>query len=206
TSYPAEVKDFWNQKANERAAKQAEVAEARRKANELLIQTEARMSEYQERLVQSDVTFIHNRVAALRQVLERGDLLELASVESEIGLLEQSLKPLKDIVETANKLLMKEAHDAIFEAQKDVDGQDATFPEVAALEEKATSLKSLIVQPNWKKEDLNVLIEAVKQARTSLQQRLQEKAAQDQKLKAAKDKADEERRKQEEQKAKFGDT
>ncbi|KAG9863911.1 hypothetical protein KCV02_g24294, partial [Aureobasidium melanogenum] len=164
------------------------------------------MSEYQERLVQSDVTFIHNRVAALRQVLERGDLLELASVESEIGLLEQSLKPLKDIVETANKLLMKEAHDAIFEAQKDVDGQDATFPEVAALEEKATSLKSLIVQPNWKKEDLNVLIEAVKQARTSLQQRLQEKAAQDQKLKAAKDKADEERRKQEEQKAKFGDT
>ncbi|KAH0067766.1 hypothetical protein KCU60_g21102, partial [Aureobasidium melanogenum] len=117
-----------------------------------------------------------------------------------------SLKPLKDIVETANKLLMKEAHDAIFEAQKDVDGQDATFPEVAVLEEKATNLKSLIVQPNWKKEDLNVLIEAVKQARTSLQQRLQEKAAQDQKLKAAKDKADEERRKQEEQKAKFGDT
>lgn len=101
---------------------------------------------------------------------------------------------------------MKEAHDAIFEAQKDVDGQDATFPEVATLEEKAMNLKSLIVQPNWKKEDLNVLIEAVKQARTSLQQRLQEKAAQDQKLKAAKDKADEERRKQEEQKAKFGDT
>ncbi|KAH0055410.1 glycosyltransferase family 34 protein, partial [Aureobasidium melanogenum] len=206
TSYPVEVKDFWNQKASERAAKQAEVAEARRKANELLIQTEARMSEYQERLVQSDVTFIHSRVATLRQVLERGDSVELASMESEIGLLEQSLKPLKDIVETANKLLMKEAHDAIFEAQKDVDGQDATFPEVAALEEKATSLKSLIVQPNWKKEDLNVLIEAVKQARTSLQQRLQEKAAQDQKLKAAKDKADEERRKQEEQKAKFGDT
>ncbi|KAG9516906.1 glycosyltransferase family 34 protein, partial [Aureobasidium melanogenum] len=206
TSYPAEVKDFWNQKASERAAKQAEVAEARRKANELLIQTEARMSEYQERLVQSDVTFIHNRVTALRQVLERGDSLELGSVESEIGLLEQSLKPLKDIMETANKLLMKEAHDAIFEAQKDVDGQDATFPEVATLEEKATNLKSLIVQPNWRKEDLNVLIEAVKQARTSLQQRLQEKAAQDQKLKAAKDKADEERRKQEEQKAKFRDT
>ncbi|KAG9750692.1 glycosyltransferase family 34 protein, partial [Aureobasidium melanogenum] len=206
TSYPAEVKDFWNQKASERAAKQAEAAEARRKANELLIQTEARMSEYQERLVQSDVTFIHNRVTALRQVLERGDSLELASVESEIGLLEQSLKPLKDIMETANKLLMKEAHDAIFEAQKDVDGQDATSPEVATLEEKATNLKSLIVQPNWKKEDLNVLIEAVKQARASLQQRLQEKAAQDQKLKAAKDKADEERRKQEEQKAKFGDT
>ena len=47
------------------------------------------MSEYQERLVQSDVTFIHNRVAALRKVLEREDSLELASVESEIGLLEK---------------------------------------------------------------------------------------------------------------------
>ncbi|KAH0264677.1 glycosyltransferase family 34 protein, partial [Aureobasidium melanogenum] len=206
TSYPAEVKDFWNQKASERAAKQAELAEARRKANELLVQTEARMSEYQERLVQSDTTFIHNRVAALRKVLEQGDSLELASVESEIELLEKSLKPLKDIMETANKLLMKEAHDAIFAAQKDVDGQDATFPEVAILEEKTTNLKSLIVQPDWKKEDLNVLIEAVKQARTNLRQRLQEKEAEDQKLKAAKNKADEERRKQEEQKAKSGDT
>ena len=67
-------------------------------------------------------------------------------------------------------------------------------------------MKSLIVQPNWKKGDLNALIEAVKQARTSLQQKLQQKEEQDQKLKAAKDKADEERRKQEEQKAKFGDT
>jgi vacuolar-type H+-ATPase subunit H len=62
------------------------------------------------------------------------------------------------------------------------------------------------VQPNWKKEDLNALIEEVKQARTSLQQKLQLKQDQDQKLKAAKNKADEERRKQEEQKAKFGDT
>ena len=109
-------------------------------------------------------------------------------------------------METANKLLMKEAHDAIFEAQKDIDGQDATIPEVATLEENTTNLKSLIVQPNWKKEDLNTLIEAVKKARTSLQQRLQEKEAQNQKIKAAQNKADEERRKQEEQKAKFGDT
>ena len=110
-------------------------------------------------------------------------------------------------MEIANKLLMKEAHDAIFAAEKDVDGQDASsIPEVADVEEKATNLKSLIVQPNWKKDDLNALIEAVKQARTSLQQKLQQKEDQDQKLKAAKDKADEERRKQEEQKAKFGDT
>jgi hypothetical protein len=64
----------------------------------------------------------------------------------------------------------------------------------------------LIVQPNWKKEDLNILIEAVKQARTRLQQKLQLKEDQDQKLRAAKDKADEEHRKQEEQKAKFGNT
>lgn len=119
----------------------------------------------------------------------------------------QSLKPLRDVIETANKVLMKEAHDAIFAAEKDVIGQDASsIPEVAAVEEKATSLKSLVVQPDWKKADLNALIEAVKQARTSLQQKLQEKDAQDQKLQAAKAKADEERKKQEEQKAKFGDT
>lgn len=119
----------------------------------------------------------------------------------------QSLKPLRDVIETANKVLMKEAHDAIFAAEKDVIGQDASsIPEVAAVEEKATSLKSLVVQPDWKKADLNALIEAVKQARTSLQQKLHEKDAQDQKLQAAKAKADEERKKQEEQKAKFGDT
>lgn len=110
-------------------------------------------------------------------------------------------------METANKLLMKEAHDAIFAAEKDVVEQDASsIPEVADVEEKATNLKSLIVQPNWKKDDLNALIEAVKQARASLQQKLQQKEEQDQKLKAAKIKADEERRKQEEQKAKFGGT
>jgi len=89
TSYPAEVKDFWNQKAGQRAAKQAEVAEARRKANELLTQTESRLSEYQDRLVQADATFIRDRVNALRQVLDKGDSIELASLEASIGVLEQ---------------------------------------------------------------------------------------------------------------------
>ncbi|KAI5239871.1 hypothetical protein E4T42_08542 [Aureobasidium subglaciale] len=207
TSYPAEVKDFWNQKAGERAAKQAEVTEARRKANELLTQTESKMSEYQDRLVQGDAASILDRETALRKVLEQGDALELASVESEIGSLEMSLTPLKNVMETANKLLMKEAHDAIFAAEKDVIGQDASsVPEVVAVEEKATDLKALIVQPNWNKSDLNALIEAVKQARTKLQQKMQEKAAKDQESQAADAKAAEERRKQEEQKAKFGDT
>lgn len=110
-------------------------------------------------------------------------------------------------METANKVLIKEAHDAIFAAEKDIIGQDrSSVPEVAEVEEKATSLKTLIVQPDWKKADLNNLIEEVKQARTRLQQRVQEKDAQEQKLKEAKAKADEERKKQEEQKAKFGNT
>jgi hypothetical protein len=88
TSYPTEVKDFWNQKSRERAAKQEELAEARRKANELLTQTDSRMSEYGERLVQSDVTFIHDRQTALRKVLEqKGDSLDLVSVQTEIGML-----------------------------------------------------------------------------------------------------------------------
>jgi hypothetical protein len=89
TSYPAEVKDFWNQKAGERAAKQAEVAEARRKANELLTQTESRMAEYQDRLVQADATSIRDRIQALRKVLDAGESVELASLEASIGVLEQ---------------------------------------------------------------------------------------------------------------------
>jgi hypothetical protein len=89
TSYPAEVKDFWNQKAGQRAAKQAEVAEARRKANELLTQTESRMAEYSDRLVQADATFINDGESALRRVLDKGDAVELASLESSIGVLEQ---------------------------------------------------------------------------------------------------------------------
>ena len=89
TSYPAEVKDFWNQKAGQRAAKQAEVAEARRKANELLTQTDSRLAEYQDRLVQADATFILDRELALRQVLDKGESVELASLESSIAVLEQ---------------------------------------------------------------------------------------------------------------------
>lgn len=89
TSYPAEVKDFWNQKAGQRAAKQAEVAEARRKANELLTQTESRMAEYSDRLVQADATSINDGESALRRVLDKGDPVELASLESSIGVLEQ---------------------------------------------------------------------------------------------------------------------
>jgi hypothetical protein len=89
TSYPAEVKDFWNQKAGQRAAKQAEVAEARRKANELIAQTDSRMAEYQDRLVQADATSIRDRLSALRNVLEKGDSVEPPSLESSIGVLEQ---------------------------------------------------------------------------------------------------------------------
>lgn len=90
TSYPAEVKDFWNQKAGERSAKQAEVAEARRKANEILTLTDSKMSEYQDRLVQSDAAFIRDRETALRKVLEKeGDTLDLASVNSELEMMGQ---------------------------------------------------------------------------------------------------------------------
>jgi hypothetical protein len=102
---------------------------------------------------------------------------------------------------------LKEAHAAIYEAEKDILGQDpATIPEVAEVEEKAASLKSMIIQSDWKKADLSALVEGVKKATVILQQKLQEKEAQEQKLKVAKAKADEERKKQEEQKAKFGDT
>lgn len=90
TSYPAEIKDFWAQKASERSAKQAEKAEARLKAGELLSQTDSRMSEYQDRLVQSDAASIRDREAALRKVLEKeGDSLDVASVTSETVMLEQ---------------------------------------------------------------------------------------------------------------------
>ena len=90
TSYPAEIKDFWAQKASERSAKQAEKAEARLKASELLSQTDSRMSEYQDRLVQSDAASIRDREAALRKVLEKeGDSLDVASVTSETVMLEQ---------------------------------------------------------------------------------------------------------------------
>ena len=68
---------------------------------------------------------------------------------------------------------MKEAHDAIFAAEKDIMDDLVSFmPEVAEIEAKATSLKSLIVQPSWKKSEITEAIEVLKQARAKLQQKL----------------------------------
>ncbi|KAK8200928.1 hypothetical protein M8818_006247 [Zalaria obscura] len=70
TSYPTEARDFWAEKARERSAGLAKVAEERQKADELLRQVDERMAEYQTRLGEADKTSVRDREKQLRTVLE----------------------------------------------------------------------------------------------------------------------------------------
>lgn len=70
---------------------------------------------------------------------------------------------------------MKEAHDAIFEAEKDLlANSGVSNPEVTEIQIKTSSLKDIVVQPHWEKQTMISGIEELKQARTKLQDKLDE--------------------------------
>ena len=71
----------------------------------------------------------------------------------------------------ANKKLLKEAHDSIFAAQKDlIDYANAgKANQLKYVEEKTTALKSIALLPDWKKSDLVHAMDALRKARARLQ-------------------------------------
>lgn len=102
-----------------------------------------------------------------------------------------------EAIEKAHKVLMKEAHEAIFSAEKDIVEQAGSpGPEVGKIEEKTAELKSLVLQPTWRANEINSAIEGVRQARVRLQERLHELEAESQKSRDAEAKAEEERKKE----------
>lgn len=73
TTYPTEVRDFWAGKADERKSRLIQAAETRRKASELMVGTDSKLSDYKDRLQEEDVTKIGQSEIALQQALEVGD-------------------------------------------------------------------------------------------------------------------------------------
>lgn len=214
TTYPTEVRDFWAEKANERKTKSVQVLETRRKATEMIMETESKLTDYQDRLQDEQKTNIGYYHNALKKTLEfeEKDLDEttielamaaLVKVSSprpakyicrDIDVL-QALAPLDEVIEKAHRILMKEAHETIFSAEKDIVEQAGTFnPEVNKVEEKTAELKTLVLQPTWRTDEINSAIEGVRQARVKLQEKLREVEAETEKMRIAETKAEEERK------------
>lgn len=83
TTYPAEVRDFWRQLRASRSSLQQAMVDTRQKSNELMLQTDQQLTEYQDRLIQSETGAIVAAQDALRQLLEHPD--------SEISALEEAM-------------------------------------------------------------------------------------------------------------------
>ena len=75
-------------------------------------------------------------------------------------------------MEGANKILLKEAHETIFAAEKDLlDNAGQTSPEVLDVENKTSMLKNLVLQPSWEKSAVNFAIEELRRARVRLDEK-----------------------------------
>lgn len=73
-------------------------------------------------------------------------------------------------VAAANKILLKEAHTAIFAAEKDLlEHAGETTKLVTELETRVTRLKELVLQEKWHKSEVEDAVNAVKRARTDLE-------------------------------------
>lgn len=71
--------------------------------------------------------------------------------------------------QNAHKILLKEAHESIFAAEKDLLEHSAeNSPALDTVTEKAANLKHLVLQPDWQKSELNFAIEELRQARSQV--------------------------------------
>ena len=83
TSYPYEVRDFWNMQRAARAGNAADMLNLRTKAGDLLSQTDMQMNQYRDRLNDESIAQILGNADALKHTLEV-ELPEMAEIEAGI--------------------------------------------------------------------------------------------------------------------------
>jgi len=101
--------------------------------------------------------------------------------------LQKALAPLSAVVEQASKILLKEAHEAIFAAEKQLMGHEGSDnPVLTGLYAKMSKLKELVMQPFWEKQDIITAIDSVRQAGANLESGIEAETAKLQETEAKK--------------------
>ncbi|TKA58768.1 hypothetical protein B0A49_12021 [Cryomyces minteri] len=174
TSYPSEVREFWGEQGGIRASLQYKLDAARAEAYEILDQTKGRMKDYGELLTDPEREAVRKQEQILEVVLISEDTKDdLEKIEQVVKEYETAARPLNEQAEKANKILMKEAHDAIFSADNTVlSHSDLPDSETNLIQEKVDILKELILQQPWHKEEVHTAIGELRTAHTQLNGKL----------------------------------
>ncbi|KAF4554186.1 Hypothetical protein D9617_5g070630 [Elsinoe fawcettii] len=169
TSYPGEAREFWREERGRRSENAKLLVEAKGKASGLWEKTEAELGEYQVRLQDSEREAIKEKVEKLKQIVGTQHV-DVAKIEEGIEALNQARSALEAITSETNRQLLKEAHEAIFSAEKVLmSSTDKSATDIQKLEDRTTRLKHLVLQPSWPRVDMTQAIDEVRKVRAALE-------------------------------------
>jgi hypothetical protein len=179
TSYPQEARDFWNEERDRRRQRMDKVVETRKKAQDMLSQTDQRMNDFGDRLDDEHKAKIEQAKERLQNPFDDPALQEdVKKLEEKMKDLEEAAKALLDVVTDSNKLLLQSAHEAIFGGERDMlengfkDGDSDS--ELERISSAVKGLKALVVKPedSWNRNEISQATNAVTEARANLKERL----------------------------------
>ena len=177
TSYPQEVKDFWNEERDRRTRKKNSLSEARLAAEQLLTKTDQLLNDYGDRLADDQKELIDKQRNELKVVLENERFAEdLEKMEEKTKRLEEACAPLNNAISSSQKVLLQSAHEAIFAGEKDLleagATHGATSGEMDVVTEAVKDLKSIVMRPQeqWDKLSVTNALNRLTDARAKLQE------------------------------------
>ncbi|KAI9706187.1 MAG: hypothetical protein M1820_004948 [Bogoriella megaspora] len=211
TSYPSEVRDFWGEIAAEKETKRKRLEDVKARIRDMRESVHGRLDEFQDRLTDDVKDRIISGESKIDKALGNEETADDPNIlEEKFQDFVQASQPLNELTEKANKVLMKEAQDAIFKAQDTTlkyTGTSDVEDQLADTDEKLSKLKDLVLQSSWRKSDVKDSIDNLRHAHAHLKEKLDEieskkkQEALDKAEKEAKEKAEAERKEQLEKEA-----
>ncbi|GAM83366.1 hypothetical protein ANO11243_013530 [Dothideomycetidae sp. 11243] len=171
TSYPSEAREFWSQQRHLRSDTARSLEEAKTKANELLQKIEEHLDEYRVRLESVEIEQISEKEKKVRDAIEAQDP-DISTIIQATEELNQVSAPLDAARAESSKTLLKQAHEALFAAEKEMLRHEdkASGTETQALQEKIVRLRDLVMQPSWTKAELREAVEDARKAQEAVVQ------------------------------------
>jgi hypothetical protein len=184
TSYPQERKDFWDELRRGRQGKKEQMAEVRLKATQLLQSVGVQLSEYGDRLSETEKAAIGQQRENMNRMMGDEQYKDnVAKYNEEILKLDEIAAPLTVAVKNSQKVLLKTAHEAIFAGEKDLlDGgyaAEPSNPDLQAIDNAIQRLKSLVMAPQseWQKPTISAATNQLTEARAKVQEKKFSEAA-----------------------------
>jgi hypothetical protein len=184
TSYPQERKDFWDELRKGRQGRKEQMAEVRLKATQLLNSVGIQLSEYGDRLSETEKSAINQQRENINRVMSDEQYKDnVAKYNEEILKLDEIAAPLTVAVKNSQKVLLKAAHEAIFAGEKDLlDGgyaAEPSNPDLQAIDNAIQHLKTLVMAPQseWQKPTISTATNQLTEARAKVQEKKSSEAA-----------------------------